>query len=84
MKAFDYHQHIHSDPGICGGQPVFRGTRVLLRIVLASLAAGDSVDDIREAFPTLSDDHIRAAIAFAAASAAEDIPAPPHPFREAV
>jgi uncharacterized protein (DUF433 family) len=26
------------DRGICGGQPVFKGTRVTLRTVLASLA----------------------------------------------
>ncbi len=64
------------DPQTCGGEPVFRGTRVTLRTVLASLADGDSVSDIVTAFPTLSDDDVLAAIAFAAASAKEDLPAP--------
>jgi uncharacterized protein (DUF433 family) len=68
------------DPGICGGAPVFKGTRVTLRTVLASLAEGNSVERILAAFPTLNQDDVRAAIAFAAASAEEDLPvsAVPH------
>jgi len=67
------------DPQICGGEPVFRGTRVTLRTVLASLAAGDSVEDILADFPALKAEHVRAAIAFAAASAEEDLPVPATP-----
>lgn len=63
------------DPAICGGQPVFKGTRVTLRTVLASLAEGASDAEIIADFPTLRPEHVRAAIAFAAASAAEDMPA---------
>src|SRR5690349_21520965 len=44
---------IHRDPKTCGGEPVFRGTRVTLRTVLASLADGDSVDQILKSFPTI-------------------------------
>jgi uncharacterized protein (DUF433 family) len=65
------------DPAICGGQPTFRGTRVLLRTVLGYLAHGESTEEILKDFPSLSQDDVRAAIAFAAASAAEDLPAPP-------
>ena len=67
------------DSSICGGEPVFRGTRVTLRTVLASLADGDSVEHILKSFPTLTQDHVRAAIAFAAASAQEDLPLPELP-----
>jgi len=62
------------DPQICGGQPVFKGTRVILRTVLASLADGDSIEEILEAFPTLKAEDVRAAIAFAAASQAAEKP----------
>ena len=55
------------DPAICGGEPVFRGTRVTLRTVLASLADGDSLEQILKSFPTLSDEQVRATVAFAAA-----------------
>jgi len=62
------------DPNICGGEPVFSGTRVTLRTVLASLAAGDVAEEILADFPSLKVEDIRAAIAFAAASAEEDLP----------
>lgn len=67
------------DPQICGGEPVFRGTRVTLRTVLASLATGDSVEDILADFPSLKAEDVQAAIAFAAASAGEDLPVPATP-----
>ena len=71
--------HILRDPGICCGEPVFRGTRVSLRTVLASLADGDTIEQILASFPTLNADAVRAAIAFAAASAEEDLPVPAAP-----
>ncbi len=64
-------------PGICGGDPVFKGTRVPLRTVLASLAEGMEVHEIIEDFPTLEEADLRAAIVFAAASALEDMSVPP-------
>jgi uncharacterized protein (DUF433 family) len=67
------------DPQICGGEPVFRGTRVTLRTVLASLAAGDSPEQIIASFPTLKAADVQAAISFAAASAEEDLPIPGTP-----
>jgi uncharacterized protein (DUF433 family) len=71
-----YSDRIVRDRRICGGQAVFKGTRVTLRTVLASLADGDSVEDILEDFPSLKREDIWAAIAFAAASAEEDEPVP--------
>ena len=72
-------ERIIRDPRICGGEPVFKSTRVTLRTVLASLAQGDSVEDILEDFPSLNPEDVRAAIAFAAASAEEDLPLPAVP-----
>lgn len=70
----DYEARIARDPNVCGGQPVIKGTRVTLRTVLASLAEGASIQEILEDFPTLREGDVRAAIAFAAASAEEDLP----------
>jgi uncharacterized protein (DUF433 family) len=64
---------------ICGGEPVFRGTRVTLRTVIASLADGDSVEEILADFPSLKPEDVQAAIAFAASSAEEDLPVPEAP-----
>ena len=47
--------------------------------LLASLADGDSVEEILKDFPSLTPDDMRAVIAFAAASAEEDFPVPAIP-----
>jgi uncharacterized protein (DUF433 family) len=70
----NYQDRIVRDPKVCGGEPVFKGTRVTLRTVLASLADGDSANEILADFPSLKAEDIQAAIAFAAASAEEDLP----------
>lgn len=70
----DYKQYIVQDPRICGGVPVIKGTRVPLRTLLASLADGESVTDIRRNFPSVSKEALKAVIAFAAASSMDDLP----------
>lgn len=74
MMQFD--QVIVRDPRVCGGEPIIRGTRVTLRTILASLADGDTPEAIVRAFPTLKVEDVQAVIAFAAASAREDLPVP--------
>jgi len=66
-----YDQRIVRDPKVCGGEPVFRGTRVTLRTVLASVAEGAAVEDILRDFPTLTDEDVRAVIAFDATSGSQ-------------
>jgi len=78
-RLMDYRRRIVRHPKLCGGEPVLKGTRVTLRTVLASLAEGATVQEVLEDFPTLTEDDVRAAIAFAAASAQEDIPLPEIP-----
>jgi len=72
----NYLDHFVRDPQICNGQPVIRGTRVILRTILASLAEGCEQEDILRNFPALTRDDMKAVIAFAAASAEEDLPWP--------
>jgi len=74
-----FEERIIRDAQICGGEPVFKGTRVTLRTVLASLAAGDTAEETLGSFPNLKPEDIQAAIAFAAASAEEDLPVPAIP-----
>jgi uncharacterized protein (DUF433 family) len=71
----NYQRYIVRDQNICGGEPVIKGTRVTIRTILASLAEGATVEDILQDFPTLKERDVRAVIAFAAASAEEDLPA---------
>lgn len=78
--TMNYHAFITADPAICGGEPVVRGTRVTVRTVLASLAEGMSAAEIIQDFPTLDEKSVRAVIAFAAASAEDDLPVPAVPM----
>lgn len=74
--AVTYQDRIVRDPAICAGQPIIRGTRVLVRVVLGYLAHGETTERILSEFPSLAEEDVRAVIAFAAASAGEDLPAP--------
>lgn len=51
------------DPQICHGKPAIRHTRTPVSVVLGHLAGGDSFDVLRREYD-LTDDDIRAAIAF--------------------
>jgi uncharacterized protein (DUF433 family) len=57
---------INHHPDIVGGKPVFRGTRVTLETVVASLADGDTPEVIMRNFPTLLPEHVQYAIALSA------------------
>ena len=75
----NYNDHIVADKHICGGEAVLKGTRVTLRTLLASLADGDEISTILRDYPSLTEEHVRAAIAFAADSARDDLPVPAIP-----
>ena len=75
----NYTDYIVRDAKICGGQPVIKGTRVPIRTILASLAEGATIQQILDDFPTLTEDAVRAVVAFAATSAEEDLPVPSLP-----
>ncbi|GBE55025.1 MAG TPA: DUF433 domain-containing protein [Euryarchaeota archaeon] len=57
---------IISDPKICHGKPVFKGTRVLVSDVLDLLAAGKSAEEILQEFPQLNEGMIMEALEYAA------------------
>ena len=45
---------VHSDPEIRGGEVVFIGTRVPLRILFEHLEAGDSLEVFLDDFPSVT------------------------------
>jgi uncharacterized protein (DUF433 family) len=59
-------EHIQADPAIQGGKPVIRGTRLAVDFVLGLLAAGWSREELRQNYPQLSDEALRAVFAYAA------------------
>jgi uncharacterized protein (DUF433 family) len=62
----DYSHLITIEPGKRSGQPCIRGLRMTVRDVLEYLASGMSVKDILADFPDLTEEDIRACLAFAA------------------
>ena len=56
---------VHSDPKILGGTPVFCGTRVPVKNLLDYLAAGDTLDQFLDAYPTVTREQAVAALEFA-------------------
>jgi uncharacterized protein (DUF433 family)/predicted RNase H-like HicB family nuclease len=63
----DYRDRIILDPNIRFGKPTVRGTRITVGDVLSYLAGGMSESEILADFPDLSQEDIRAVLAFAAA-----------------
>jgi uncharacterized protein (DUF433 family) len=57
------------DSNICHGQPVIRGTRTPVTVILNALAGGDSFELLEKEYSITAED-IRACIAFAAAELA--------------
>ena len=73
----DWRTHISVDPSVCHGKACISGTRVMVSVILDNLAAGKTADEIIVAYPSLTYDAVRAAIAFAADLARErQIPMP--------
>jgi len=52
----------HSDPEILGGTPVFAGTRVPVQSLFDHLAAGDSIEDFLEGFPSVRREQVVAVL----------------------
>lgn len=52
-------------PDVCHGNPVVRGTRVLVSQIVGALAGGDTVEDILADYPGLVRPDVYAALAFA-------------------
>jgi uncharacterized protein (DUF433 family) len=57
---------IIANPGILGGKPIVEGTRISVEHVLGLLANGMSNQEIIADYPELSEESIRAVLAYAA------------------
>jgi uncharacterized protein (DUF433 family) len=75
----DFQQMIVSNPRVMMGKPVIVGTRITVESILEKLAAGESIEQILDAHPRLTEDGIRAALAFAANALRADVTYPLEP-----
>ena len=67
----NWQSHVTVDPKTCHGRPCISGTRVLVSVILDNLADGQTPDEIVRAYPSVTVEAVRAAIAFAADLARE-------------
>ena len=61
-----WRERISIDPAIHHGDPCIKGTRVPVSVIVGSMADGDSVEIILNAYPSLALPDIQAALKFAA------------------
>lgn len=69
--AGEIYPGITVDPQIVHGKPVFTGTRILVAPVLGALAAGDSMEMVRDAYG-LTPEQLQAGIGYAASLVATE------------
>jgi uncharacterized protein (DUF433 family) len=63
---------IVSTPGVVGGKPRIKGTRVTVGVVLGQLAAGHSIEDVLRDYPYIQREDILQALQYAAWTAEEE------------
>ena len=62
----NWRERIVIEPALHHGEPVIKGTRVPVSVIVASIADGDTPQQIIDAWPQLTDEDIKAALKFAA------------------
>ena len=73
MSRVRWQERVVVDVDLHHGAPCIKGTRIPVAVIVGSLADGMTHDQIRQAFPQLTDDDISAALAYAADALNQDL-----------
>ena len=73
MSRVRWQERVVVDVDLHHGDPCIKGTRIPVAIIVGSLADGMTHDQIRQAFPQLTDDDISAALAYATDALNQDL-----------
>ncbi|HEY3841199.1 MAG TPA: DUF433 domain-containing protein [Bryobacteraceae bacterium] len=65
---------IEQIPGKVSGRPIVRGTRILPDGIVNSYDLGETIEELKEGFPSLSVDQIKRLIEFAHAQRGQPLP----------
>ncbi len=68
MKQEEIEKHIIVDPNLNSGEPLIRGTRIPVDVLLTKLSNGVSEEALYSAYPKLQSEDIQAALEYAAAT----------------
>lgn len=69
----NWQEYISVDPDICHGRACITGTRVMVTVILDSLAEGLGAEEIMEHYPSVSREAVQAALLYAAELAKERV-----------
>jgi len=64
---------ITSSPNVMMGKPVVAGTRITVELILDKMAAGETIDQLLDAYPRLTREGIMAALEFASRALKADV-----------
>ena len=69
-ELYEYYplgKYVVSAPGVCGGRPIFKHTRLEVSAVLASIASGETIEQVVQAYAhsRLTPEAVREAIRLA-------------------
>jgi len=76
MSRIAWQDRIVIAPDLHHGEPCIRGTRIPVATIVGSLADGLTHDEIRQAYPQLTDEDIQATLAYAAEALRSEVFAP--------
>jgi len=72
MTTDELLKRVTVDRNVCGGKPVVKGTRLPVAVILGGLAEGLSFEELIDHYPQITNDDIRAALAYGADLAEEN------------
>lgn len=76
MSRIAWQDRIVIAPDLHHGEPCIRGTRIPVATIVGSLADGLTHEEIRQAYPQLTDEDIQATLAYAAEALRSEVFAP--------
>ena len=62
----NWSEFISADPAVCHGKACVKGTRIPVSVVLDNLAEGLGMEELLASYPTLTEEAVRAVLAYAA------------------
>jgi uncharacterized protein (DUF433 family) len=62
----NWREHLSSDPAIMFGKMVIKNTRIPVELILEKLAAGNSFEELKQAYPRITTSDIQACLLYAA------------------
>ncbi len=61
-----WQQYIEANPKVLFGKPVLKGTRIPVDLILEKMAEGETMNELLEAYPSLTHQSLKAVLAYAA------------------